>query len=201
MQRRERKARMSWDVWKDPKPAPGPLALVQDFVNTRNYFHGGDLLGDAEEATARLAERGLLEEGERIDEEGLQRLLAFREGLRGLLSAHNGVAGMGPGSAEALNGMISSAPLTIRFDPDGRPALEPASSTNAAERVIGLLLVGIAHAEAAGDWKRLKACRNEGCRWAFYDASKNRSGRWCNMGVCGSRDKMRRYRKRKSGTP
>ena len=31
----------------NPKPAPGPLALVQDFANTRNYFHGRDLLGDA----------------------------------------------------------------------------------------------------------------------------------------------------------
>jgi hypothetical protein len=35
---------MGWSIWNNPKPAPGPLALVQDFVNTRNYFHGGDLL-------------------------------------------------------------------------------------------------------------------------------------------------------------
>ena len=26
--------------WNNPKPAPGRLALVQDFVNTRNYFQG-----------------------------------------------------------------------------------------------------------------------------------------------------------------
>jgi hypothetical protein len=48
--------------WNNPKPAPGSLALVQDFVNTRNYFRGGDLLAYVEEATARLVERGLLEE-------------------------------------------------------------------------------------------------------------------------------------------
>ena len=52
---------MGWDIWNNPKPAPEPFALVQDFVNTRNYFHGGDLLGDAEEATARLTELGLLQ--------------------------------------------------------------------------------------------------------------------------------------------
>src|SRR5215217_8746999 len=85
---------VGWRVagWNNPKPAPGSLALVQDFVNTRNYFQGGDLLGDAEEATLRLAECGLLEEGERIGEAERRRLVAFREALRGLLLAHNGVA-------------------------------------------------------------------------------------------------------------
>src|SRR4028118_775685 len=31
-----------------PKPAPGPLAFVQSFVNTRNIMHGYDLLEDVE---------------------------------------------------------------------------------------------------------------------------------------------------------
>jgi predicted RNA-binding Zn ribbon-like protein len=62
------------------------------------------------------------------------------------------------------------------------------------------LLAEVVRAEAEGRWGRLKACRNEGCRWAFYDASKNRSGSWCNMDVCGARHKMRAYRKRKSGS-
>jgi len=44
----------------------------------------------------------------------------------------------------------------------------------------------------------LKACRNEGYRWAFYDISKNRSGSWCDMDICGARHKMRAYRERKS---
>src|SRR5918992_2263263 len=77
----------------NPKPAPGTLALVQDFVNTRNYFHGGDLRGDTKEATASLAERGLLKEGERVGEAERRHLVDFREELRRLLLAHNGVAG------------------------------------------------------------------------------------------------------------
>ena len=60
------------------------------------------------------------------------------------------------------------------------------------------LLAEVIRAEAEGKWERLKACRNQGCRWAFYDASKNRSGRWCNMDICGARHKMRTYRERKS---
>jgi predicted RNA-binding Zn ribbon-like protein len=86
----------------------------------------------------------------------------------------------------------------VRFGPDGRPSLEPAARGGPVERIIGRLVAEVIRAEAEGKWSRLKACRNEGCRWAFYDASKNRSGSWCNMQVCGSRHKMRTYRERKS---
>lgn len=184
---------MGWSIWNDPKPAPGSLALVQDFVNTRNYLRGGDLLGTVEEANARLAERGLLKEGERVGETDRRRLISFREGLRGLLLAHNGEPGK---DTDALDELAASATLRVRFGPDGRPGLEPAAGSRLVERIVGRLLVEVVRAE--GRWGRLKACRNEGCRWVFYDASKNRSGSWCNMAVCGSRHKMRAYRERKS---
>jgi predicted RNA-binding Zn ribbon-like protein len=183
--------------WGNPKPAPGTLALVQDFVNTRNYFRGGDLLGDAEEATVRLAERGLLEGDERVGEAERRRLVEFREGLRELLLAHNGVVGADAG---ALNYMVSSVALRVRFGPDGRPDLEPVAEGGLVERIVGRLLAEVIQADAEGRWERLKACHNEGCRWAFYDASKNRSGSWCNMDLCGARHKMRAYRERKSGS-
>jgi len=182
----------------NPKPAPGSLALVQDFVNTRNYLYGGDLLGDAEEATRRLTERGLLKKGESVGESERRRLVSLREALRGLLLIHNGAGEPGP-DAQDLNGLVTSAALGVHFRADGRPALEPAAWDSPAERVVARLLAEVIWAEAEGKWERLKACRNEGCRWAFYDASKNRSGRWCNMDICGARHKMRTYRERKSG--
>lgn len=185
--------------WNNPKPAPGTLALVQDFVNTRNYFHSGDLLGDPREAGLRLTELGLLEEGERIGEAERRRLVTFREGMRELLLAHNGVVELGA-SVGGLNDLAAAAALRVHFGPDGRPDLEPSSHSGAVERVIGRMLAEAVWAEAEGKWGRLKACRNEECLWVFYDASKNGMGRWCNMDVCGARHKMRRYRERKSGS-
>jgi predicted RNA-binding Zn ribbon-like protein len=191
-----------WRVagWTNPKPAPGRLALVQDFINTRNYFRGGDLLGDVEEATARLTELGMLEGGERIGEAERRRLVAFREALRGLLLSHNDVdvANYPSEDVSTLNELVRLATLRVRFGPDGRPSLEPAAGGGPAERIMARLLSEVVQAEAEGRWGRLKACCNEGCRWAFYDASKNGMGRWCDMGVCGARHKMRRYRERKS---
>jgi predicted RNA-binding Zn ribbon-like protein len=183
--------------YEDLKPAPEPLVLVQRFVNTRNYLYGGDRLADAEAANRWLAELGLLNEGERVGETERRRLVAFREGLRELLLAHNG----GPGAdAASLNNLIATAALKLTFRPDGHLSLGPGTRSEPADRVLGRLLAAVAGAEAEGTWERLKACRNEDCRWAFYDASKNRSGSWCNMAVCGARHKMRAYRERKSGS-
>ena len=182
--------------WNNPKPAPGALGLVQDFVNTRNHLQGGDLLGSVEEADRRLAERGLLGMDESIGETGRRALVGFREALRVLLLAHNGAAEPGSG-VESLNEFAACAALGVLFGADGRPTLGPVAGDVPAKRVVARLLAEVFRAEAEGRWGRLKACRNPACRWIFYDASKNGLGRWCNMQICGARHKMRRYRERK----
>jgi len=179
-----------------PKPAPGPLALVQGFVNTRNIMRGYDLLEDTEGAVAWLVEHGLLDGGVRLTEGKRDHLVGFREGLRGLLLSRNG--GRAGGDAGTLNEMAEDALLRVRFDGDGTPGLLPAGSGEAVGGVTARLLVAAVAAASEGTWRRLKVCRNEGCLWAFYDGSKNRSGSWCTMDVCGSRAKMRAYRRRKS---
>jgi predicted RNA-binding Zn ribbon-like protein len=182
--------------WNNPKPAPGGLGVVQDFMNTRNYLQGGDLLGGVEEADRRLAERGLLEMGESVGETGRRDLVDFREALRVLLLAHNAAAEPGSG-VESLNQSAGSAALGVLFGADGRPTLGPVAGGGPADCVVARLLAEVFRAEAEGRWGRLKACRNPACRWIFYDASKNGLGRWCNMQICGARHKMRRYRERK----
>lgn len=177
------------------KPAPGSLALVQSFVNTRNIMHGYDLLQDVEGASVWLAWRDLLDGDVRLTEEARLRLVELREGLRDLLLAHNGG---GVGDVGALNEMAEDALLRVRFDDGGTPGLLPAGSGAAIGGVAARLLVAAVGASSEGTWRRLKVCRNEGCLWAFYDGSKNRSGSWCTMDVCGSRAKMRAYRHRKA---
>jgi predicted RNA-binding Zn ribbon-like protein len=44
--------------------------------------------------------------------------------------------------------------------------------------------------------ERIRVCAN--CRWLFLDESRNRSRIWCDMTVCGNRQKAQRhYRRRK----
>ena len=77
---------------------------------------------------------------------------------------------------------------------DGSVTIEPCRP--GVDGALGRLLGIVAEAQKEGTWSRLKACPWDTCRWAFYDHSRNRSGVWCNMAVCGNRAKVRSYRER-----
>jgi predicted RNA-binding Zn ribbon-like protein len=109
---------------------------------------------------------------------------AFREALRALLADKRDVEAIA-----ALNAAAGQARLGVRFEPDGEARLE-------GDGLVASLLAIIARAQADGTWSRMKACRAEDCRWAFYDRSRNRSRAWCSMSECGNRAKARSYRAR-----
>jgi predicted RNA-binding Zn ribbon-like protein len=43
------------------------------------------------------------------------------------------------------------------------------------------------------DVQNVRSCASEGCDWLFLDHSKSHSRRWCDMKVCGNRNKARRF--------
>jgi predicted RNA-binding Zn ribbon-like protein len=164
-----------------PKAAPpGPLRLVQQFVNSVDVEHGAEWLDER-----WFGEQGL------PGVEDLATAREAREALRLLLVANNG-APLEPGPIETLNRISAGVGLAVRFDDVGRARLEPLGL-----RPLAGILVAVHTAMAEGSWSRLKACRNDRCRWAFYDYSKNRSASWCSMRLCGNRIKTRAYRSRR----
>ena len=181
----------------EEQPAPSRLDLVRRFVNTKDVEDGIEELGTPAAARAWLREHGL-PDVPGLDAPRMERLIGLRETLRRLLLANNGETKddeMQDDSAlERLRAEAARVPLQVRFDSQGRSALVPGGA--GIDAVIGEL-IGIVHeAMADGTWRRLKACRSETCEWAFYDRSRNRSGTWCSMAVCGNREKARTYRHR-----
>lgn len=49
---------------------------------------------------------------------------------------------------------------------------------------------------SAGVFRRVRICGN--CGWLFLDASRNGSRIWCDMAVCGNRQKARRHYRRQT---
>jgi predicted RNA-binding Zn ribbon-like protein len=45
---------------------------------------------------------------------------------------------------------------------------------------------------ASGETERIKICKNERCRWVFYDRTKGKTRCWCSDKVCGNRERVRR---------
>jgi hypothetical protein len=179
------------------KAAPGSLALVQALVNTQ-YGQGRREhveLRSPEQLRAWLVGHGLLADSTPVTEGDFRRVLLLREALRGLLRANNDI-GTPVSQEEVLNHLASNAPLTVRFHVDGLPTLEPdiAGVDGVLARLIGIVFTAMID----GTWGQLKACRNDRCQKAFYDTSRNHSGAWCSMAGCGSRDKARVYRHRRT---
>lgn len=177
------------------KAAPGELEHLRQFVNTLDVETGEDELATADALRDWLATRGMLDGTEPLTDADLERAHAVREALRRLLRANNGDA-VDREAIDLLNGAAKSAELLMHFDANGGGALIPGRA--GFDGALARLLAIAARAMAEGTWTRLKACAEESCEWAFYDWSKNRSGTWCKMQVCGNRAKARTYRERRA---
>ena len=182
-----------WSQPGDREPAPSvSLHLLQDFVNTNDVEGGDDGLGSPVLLREWLVARGLMGQSDDVTEPAWRRAIDIREGLRALGKVNNGE----PLDAEqlaAMNRAAAEVPVVVGVDPvDWR--LRPAEP--GADGFLGGILATLTHAMADGTWSRVKSCRNDTCRWLFYDHSRNRSGTWCSMAICGSRMKSRAYRSR-----
>lgn len=182
--------------WYDRALAPGPLGVVQAFVNSADIEDREEGLGSADELRAWLAEHGLLDPETPVDETDVLRVVTLREALRELMRANNGAV-PDPAALAALDREVEAVGLRHSFGPDGGATLQ--AEAPGIGGAVGALLRIVLAAVANGSWSRLKACHRDQCRWAFYDASKNRGGRWCRMAVCGNRAKTRAYRRRQRG--
>ncbi|EST21175.1 CGNR zinc finger domain-containing protein [Streptomyces niveus] len=68
--------------------------------------------------------------------------------------------------------------------------LGPASRVEDALGVIAADAIGVISGERDG---RLALCASPTCRAAFFDTSRSRTRRWCDMNTCGNREKKARF--------
>jgi predicted RNA-binding Zn ribbon-like protein len=179
--------------------APGALDLVREFVNTMDIEEGTDGLATPVALAEWLSEHDLAKPGVAATQRDLSRAIDLREALREMLLAHTLQAAPPETAGETLEAAARRARVRLRFEPDGDSTLEPEAGN--VDGSLGRLLAIVHAARADGTWERLKACREHTCAWAFYDHTKNRSGTWCSMAVCGNRAKARSYRERHEHPP
>lgn len=171
-------------------PAPGELGLVQAFINTHYdlvHEHGAEVLASPEALRGWLASHRLIEADAATSARDLRRALALREALRQLAS--------GDGDARGLDPL--RATVSVWLERSG-PRLEPIDP-GTVDGALDALLAIVAREMLSGRWSRLKVCPGDDCGWAFYDGSRNRTGRWCSMSVCGGRAKARAHYRRQRG--
>jgi predicted RNA-binding Zn ribbon-like protein len=176
-------------------PAPPGLTLVQDLVNTVDLEGGPEAWRTPADLAGWIRERGI--EAGAADAATLAGALVLRETLRDVCSAHAGVDVPADALGE-LNALLAAAPLRLVADAEGGAAVRPAEGLTGLPALTAEVAAAVAGAVADGTWPRLKACAADTCRWVYYDRSPAGRSRWCTMAICGSRAKMRSYRKRRA---
>ncbi len=86
---------------------------------------------------------------------------------------------------DLLAALLTASAKALKSAPD-KHSLEAAT----ARSVLNLM--------AGPDRTRLRICGH--CGWLFIDRSKNRSRIWCDMAVCGNRQKAAKHYRRKKET-
>ncbi len=175
----------------DLKPAPGELRIVQAFLNTADFTQEPDVASPRSVAHC-LGIWGLVAPGEDLGGGGLKRAIEVREALRALLVAAQWDKSS-DAPADRLDRAMTDATLRVRFGADGRARFEPVPDDleGALARLCGIVVA----AQLNGTWERMKICLGEKCRAAFFDFSRNQSGKWCSS-RCSSRRASLTYRNR-----
>jgi predicted RNA-binding Zn ribbon-like protein len=166
---------------------------VVAFLNTLDLDAGRDDLTDVAAFSSWLA--GTVDVG-RMDvaASSLLRARRLRDALRRSARAnHDGE--VDHAALAELDVLSRELELRPRFGPEG---VVIDSDADGGDGVLGRFLARAAAAMRDGSWARVKLCADDACAWAFVDASRNRSGRWCSMAGCGNRAKARAYRSRGS---
>lgn len=124
-------------------------------------------------------------------------VLAIRETTDRLF---RGFASQGSVATAALPDFLEACAAGLRGDDTlvaapGKPFGDPTTPI-ALETALAVSALSLTSQDSL---RRLRICRN--CDWLFLDRSRNGSRLWCDMAVCGNRQKARRhYRRRKPVT-
>jgi predicted RNA-binding Zn ribbon-like protein len=119
----------------------------------------------------------------------LRQLHRTREDLRGVIGPLAHGERPAPQAVETLNELVRKTCRYRRIDPARQQWtwVEPRSLTE----ILAPVIWNAAYVLTSVDHTRLSHCPS--CDWIFYDITRNRSRKWCDMVDCGSRDKALRY--------
>lgn len=124
----------------------------------------------------------------------LSRALRLREGIHAIaveLAAGHPAPGVAvDGLAKAHASYLARAKLASEA---GRYVWSWEPREAPVEALLGPIALSAMTTLTQADLARVKRCGNEKCGWVFFDATKNKSRRWCEMEVCGNRAKQSRH--------
>lgn len=128
----------------------------------------------------------------------LARARDFREALNGLAAAIDANRQPPAEVLETIGAGLARAYANGRLIPHEGALQWIASAEDDLERIIWEVGRAAGRLVVSPRLARVRACAANDCGWWFVDDTKNRSRRWCDMTLCGNREKLRRFRSKGS---
>jgi predicted RNA-binding Zn ribbon-like protein len=180
---------MEWHASDSPVET---LSTYADLIEWSG--NAGILSGDAKVVLLRKSEEKPVEA-----EAVLEKAREVREDIYGILSDTARGKPIKTSELRRFNKALASALSHSRLVPsEGGLRWEWDSRSEKLDSVVWPVVRSAADLMTSEAIKRVGQCADErGCGWLFWDSSRNRSRRWCDMSDCGNRAKVRRFYARK----
>ena len=126
----------------------------------------------------------------------LARAREFREALNGLAESIEKERQPGGAVLTTISDYLAAAYANGRLVPHDGTLQWVASAEDALERILWEIGRAAGRLVLSPRLANIRACAASDCGWWFLDDTKNHSRRWCDMKICGNREKIRRFRSR-----
>jgi predicted RNA-binding Zn ribbon-like protein len=126
----------------------------------------------------------------------LGRAREFREALNGLAESIEKKRQPGTAVLDTNSDYLAAAYANGRLVPHEGTLQWVASADDALERILWEIGRATGRLVLSPRLTQVRACAASDCGWWFVDDTRNHSRRWCDMKICGNREKVRRFRSR-----
>jgi predicted RNA-binding Zn ribbon-like protein len=188
-----------WLDFVDTELADGtrPVELLNSFEDLLRWARMANLV---DKATAlRIAETA---RDPAVKREILDEAHAFRAELRQAAIAIACGRHLKVTVTSLVNRLLQDHPVTLALEPQGSAWRVCAKTVHMGPRtILAKVAEDFARFVSASDLSRLRHCAHPACKIFFYDTSKNRTRRWCDMKICGNRAKAAQHRTRQAIRP
>ena len=174
------------------RPTPAPVERLDSYDALVTWAREQHLV------SAAAAERLLAESRKHPHQAAavLARAKELREALNGLATAIDAGRPPNPAVLKTIGESLAAAYANARLVPHEGALQWIASAEHDLDRVVWEIGRAAGRLVVSPRLARVRACAADDCGWWFVDDTKNRSRRWCDMKLCGNREKLRRFRKK-----
>jgi predicted RNA-binding Zn ribbon-like protein len=176
----------------DWRPSPRRRELLNSYEDLISWSEQAGALGGKE--ARRLRRRAAAQKGRAASV--LRRARHLREAIFGVFVAAASDARPPAEALALINEALPGALGRLRLSGGAEGVGWTWTDEPALDRMLWPVLRSAADLLTSGDLDRVRVCAADKCDWLFLDKSRNRSRRWCDMTVCGNRDKVRRHYER-----